>query len=125
MNDDRLHIAILIAGGSEGVAERIASRACRRTDIEVDLIDLDAACLPEACDDVGPVPHAVLDLAPWLAAADAFVVVTPQRHLKNVLDWFATEWQDKPVAFASVDDVDLMLDQLTWWARALGRARAN
>src|SRR5690606_5472841 len=52
-------------------------------------------------------PKAVRDLAPWLAAADAFVVVTPEYNhsfpasLKNAIDWFYSEWHAKPVGFVS------------------------
>ena len=42
-----------------------------------------------------------------LAAADAFVIVTPEYNhsypasLKTLIDWHFTEWQAKPVAFVS------------------------
>ncbi|WP_053174480.1 NADPH-dependent FMN reductase [Nonomuraea sp. SBT364] len=85
----------------------LADRACRRCDVEIDLIDLAAACLPDVRPDVRPevvpTPPAVRDLAPWLASGDGFVVVVPERSpgsLSNVIAWYGREWRGKPVAFA-------------------------
>ncbi|MGV9772046.1 NADPH-dependent FMN reductase [Streptosporangium sp. NPDC003464] len=47
------------------------------------------------------------DLRPWPAAADAFVIVTPEYNhsfpasLKNAVDWRQEEWRGKRVAFVS------------------------
>ena len=54
-----------------------------------------------------PRPERVAALAPRLAAADAFVVVTPEYNhsfpavLKSAIDWYHSEWSRKPVAFVS------------------------
>ena len=46
-------------------------------------------------------------VSPRLAAADAFVFVTPEYNhsfpasLKNAIDWHGEEWHGKPVAFVS------------------------
>ena len=46
-------------------------------------------------------------MTPRLAAADAFVVVTPEYNhsypapVKTLIDWHFTEWQAKPVGFVS------------------------
>ncbi|MGO4429195.1 NADPH-dependent FMN reductase, partial [Streptomyces sp. MCAF7] len=46
-------------------------------------------------------------VAPRLAAADAFVIVTPEYNhsypaaLKNAIDWHNPQWHAKPVAFVS------------------------
>jgi NAD(P)H-dependent FMN reductase len=80
-----------------------------RPDFDVDVIDLATAWLPDvmSADPSAPRPQAVKDLAPWLEAADAFVVVTPEHHqtfpasLKNAIDWYDEEWHAKPVGFLS------------------------
>lgn len=112
MSQDRTRIAIVIASTRTGrfgptVANWFADQVRQRDDVDVDLLDLAEAQLPEVLADDGPAPRAVRDLAPWLAAADAFVVVTPEYNhsfpapLKTAVDWFYDEWQAKPVAFVS------------------------
>ncbi|NRQ35833.1 NADPH-dependent oxidoreductase [Nonomuraea sp. NN258] len=88
------------------VAAWLADRVCARYGLEADLLDLGAACLPDAVSGLTPGalprPPAVLDLAPWLAAADGFVVVVPvrvPRSLRSAVAWHAAEWRAKPVAF--------------------------
>lgn len=50
---------------------------------------------------------ALAEVSPRLAAADAFVIVTPEYNhsfpaaLKNLIDWHYTQWQAKPVGFVS------------------------
>lgn len=89
------------------VAGWFAGRA-RRRGLDVDLVDLAAARLPETLpdhDEEAPAP--VRALAPRLAAADAFAVVTPEYNrsfpapLKTAIDWFYEEWRAKPVAVIS------------------------
>ncbi|WP_329503636.1 NAD(P)H-dependent oxidoreductase [Streptomyces iakyrus] len=75
-------------------AEWPAFRARLRRDFDVGVIDLATAWLPDvmSADPTAPRPQAVKDLAPWLEAADAFVVVTPEHNqtfpasLKNAID---------------------------------------
>lgn len=59
---------------------------------------------------LAPTPQATAELStvtPKLAAADAFVVLTPEYNhsypagLKNLIDWHYTEWRAKPVALVS------------------------
>jgi hypothetical protein len=64
--------------------------------------------LPDALvDDDQPPPAPVRALAPRLAAADAFVVVTPEYDrsfrapLKTAIDRYLQEWRAKPVAIVS------------------------
>lgn len=94
-----------------GMAGWLAARAGRRDDLGLDLIDLAEARLPDA----RPAgswerPAAVADLAPWLASAEAFVLVLDECNrgspasLKNALDWYRREWSGKPVAFVSHGD---------------------
>lgn len=112
-----MHIAILTTEGTRTAADWLAAQAGRRPALEVDLIDLSVACLPDCEDSPGQRPSAVRDLRPWLAAADGFVVVTQERNrsfpgaLKNAVDWFAEEWKAKPVAFVSVG-ADHAVEQL-------------
>lgn len=150
------------------MAEWLESRACRRADVEVDVIGLTEAWLPATLPSGGgPTPHAVQDLAPWLAEADAFVLVTRETHdlpasLLAAVGWYREQWRTKPIAFVTTgghscgvqvvdhlhevfvglcattisdtvrweqdapdynESADTMLDQLTWWARALRDGR--
>lgn len=110
-----VRLAVIIGSTRQGrfgptVANWFAGRAAEREDLEVDLIDLAGAALPPigggtdaAC---GPVPSGP-QIAPRLAAADAFVVVTPEYNhsfpapLKNAIDAHNREWHAKPVGFVS------------------------
>ncbi|MGV9214472.1 NADPH-dependent FMN reductase [Micromonospora sp. RB23] len=95
------------AGRFGSVAARwLAGQAELRDDLQVDLIELAEARLPEVrLADGDVMPQAVCDLSPWLAGADAFVVVVPEHNrsfpasLKNAVDWYREEWQAKPVGF--------------------------
>ncbi|MFD0362456.1 NADPH-dependent FMN reductase [Nocardia sp. GCM10030253] len=90
------------------VADWFAGRLRRRRDVELDPIDLAAVKLPDQLTDHDqPVPALVRNLGKRLAAADAFVVVTPEYNrsfpaaVKNAIDWFDTEWAAKPVTVVS------------------------
>ncbi|OZM80617.1 hypothetical protein CFP66_19500 [Pseudonocardia sp. MH-G8] len=126
MSEHRLRVVVIIGSVRQGrfgptAAGWFAAQACERDDVEVDVVDLAEAWLPEVLPDERaclPAPQPVQDLAPWLAAADAFVVVTPEYNhgypgsLENAIDWFREEWQANAAAAA-------LLDQLTWWAALL------
>ncbi|WP_053617563.1 NADPH-dependent FMN reductase [Nocardiopsis sp. NRRL B-16309] len=118
-------MAIVIGGGGAprfeaAVADWLTGLAHAGTGLEAATIDLAAACLPadppplgapsgdpDADGAPGTRPCSVRDLAPWLAGADAFVVVTAEYHhgvpgpLKTAVDWFDAEWWAKPVGFCS------------------------
>ncbi|MFI5531253.1 NADPH-dependent FMN reductase [Kitasatospora sp. NPDC051853] len=107
---DRLRLAVIIGSTREGrfgptVAHWFADRARRREDLDVDLVDLLDERLPDVLAGT-PTPE-VASLTPRLAAADAFVVVTPEYNhsypapLKSAIDWHRQEWQAKPVGFVS------------------------
>ncbi|GAA2254484.1 FMN reductase [Streptomyces ruber] len=111
---DRMRLVIIVGSVRQGrfglvAAEWLASQARLRDDFDIDVIDLDAVWLPDVmfADPAASKPQAVQDLAPWLAAADAFVVVTPEykqsfpASLKSAVDWYDEEWHAKPVAFLS------------------------
>lgn len=112
MTEDRIRLVIIIGSIRAGrfgptVADWFAAQARQRADLEVDVIDLAEAALPEILPDGDDSPQSVRELAPWLAEADAFVVVTPEYNhsfpasLKTAIDWFFDEWQAKPVSFVS------------------------
>ncbi|MER5844537.1 NAD(P)H-dependent oxidoreductase [Streptomyces prasinus] len=109
-----MRLVIIVGSVRQGrfgpvAAEWLASRARLCDDFDIDVVDLDTVWLPDVmlADPAASRPQAVQDLAPWLAAADAFVVVTPEykqsfpASLKNAIDWYDEEWRAKPVAFLS------------------------
>jgi NAD(P)H-dependent FMN reductase len=79
--------------------------AAGRGDLDVDMIDLATVDLPLA--HTRPGGNDTSHIAERLAAADAYVVVTPEYNhgfpaaLKNAIDWHCREWMFKPVAFVS------------------------
>jgi NAD(P)H-dependent FMN reductase len=94
------------------VADWLAAVAGEHGGFDVDVVDLAEPDLPLAMPAFGSTPSAAVlaeagKVTPRLAAADAFVVVTPEYNhsypaaLKNVIDWHRTEWAAKPVAFVS------------------------
>lgn len=91
-------------------ASWLAEEAQLHGSFDVDLIDLGDYALPMelAGDDPAAIPPAgVLRLGERLAAADAFVLVTPVYNrsysaaLKTAIDWFYAEWALRPVSFVS------------------------
>ncbi|WP_436995967.1 NADPH-dependent FMN reductase [Streptomyces sp. enrichment culture] len=109
-----LRLAVIVGSNREGrfapvVTDWFVSRARQRADFRVDVLDLAATDLPTALTyDPSPAVRAELaKVSPLLAAADAFVVLTPEYNhsypaaLKNLIDWHYSEWQAKPVAFVS------------------------
>ncbi|MFB4313944.1 NADPH-dependent FMN reductase [Actinomadura sp. 21ATH] len=111
----RLRLAVIIGSTRKDrfcpvPAGWIAGRAREHGGYEVDVIDLAGERLPDVLngDDTDvPPPAPVRALAPRLASADAFVIVTPVYNhgypaaLKNAIDWFFDEWSAKPVGFVS------------------------
>ncbi|WP_329623586.1 NAD(P)H-dependent oxidoreductase [Streptomyces sp. NBC_01255] len=109
-----LTLALIVASDREGrfapvIADWIRSRLDEREDFAVTVVDLAEVDLPTALSH-HPSPAVRAELAkvsPALAAADAFVVLTPEYNhsfpaaLKNLIDWHFTEWQAKPVGFVS------------------------
>ncbi|WP_370417717.1 NADPH-dependent FMN reductase [Streptomyces sp. QH1-20] len=177
-----LRIAVLVASTREGrfaptITAWFTGQAALHTDLSVDVIDLDVDRLPMHL--TAERPAEVTAMAGRLAAADGFVVITPEYNrsfpapLKAAIDWYQTEWQAKPVGFVTYGGVSGglraaeqlrlvfgelhaapirevvtfanyperfdaegrptdegcniaskgLLEQLTWWARALRTAR--
>lgn len=188
MAETPLRLAVIIGSTRRGrfaptVANWFVGEAAQRDDLDIDVLDLADIELPDRLHAFGDAPPTeVAAVTPRLAAADAFVLVTPEYNhsypapLKTLIDWHMQEWQAKPVAFVSYggaggglravehlrgvfaelhaptmrDSVSFhgawacfgederpldaegrtaaaksMLDQLTWWGRALRDARTT
>lgn len=115
MTDRAIRVALIIGSARKSrftttVATWFGARLRERQDIEVDVVDLADVSLsaggPSHQPDEADVA-ALAETAPRIAAADAFVVVTPEYNhsfpavLKNFVDWHLTEWSAKPVGFVS------------------------
>ncbi|MFF8383515.1 NADPH-dependent FMN reductase [Streptomyces kanasensis] len=116
--DTPLNLAVLLGSNREGrfapvVADWFLAHARAHADFTVDLVDVADADLPTALSHApGPAVRAALaEVGPRLAAADAFVVVTPEYNhsypasLKALVDWHFAEWRAKPVGFVSYGGV--------------------
>jgi NAD(P)H-dependent FMN reductase len=95
VSEGRFRLAVIIGSTREGrlgpaVASWFAGEASAHADFDLDVIDIADQAQP---------------IGPRLAAADAFVVVTPEYNhsfpapLKAVIDSFSAEWRAKPAAF--------------------------
>jgi NAD(P)H-dependent FMN reductase len=114
---ESMNVALIIGsvrGGRLGktVAGWLAEEVRKFGQFNLNIIDLVDFELPIAFPEFGaPPPPATADqlavLTPQLAAADAFLVVTPEYNhsfpasLKNVIDWHGKEWYAKPVGLVS------------------------
>jgi len=105
---EALRVATIVASTRRGrigrtVADWFMTRAAERDDMTVDLIDLAEAGLPQLLEST----PAVEAYTERLAAADAFVVVTPEYNhsfpapLKQAIDLARREWFAKPVGFVA------------------------
>ncbi|WP_328451822.1 NADPH-dependent FMN reductase [Amycolatopsis sp. NBC_00438] len=117
MSEAPVRVAVIVGSVREGrfgpvVARWLAGVAADHGGFDVDVVDLAEPALPLAMPAFGTAPPAAVaaeagKVTPRLAAADAFVVVTPEYNhsypaaLKNVIDWHRSEWAAKPVAFVS------------------------
>lgn len=116
--DEPLRVAVVIGSVREGrrgpaVTEWfLGSAAAHHSGLDFDVIDLADVPLPLAMPDWGGSPDpaaaaALAEVSPRLAAADAFVFVTPEYNhsfpaaLKNLIDWHRPQWHAKPVGFVS------------------------
>jgi NAD(P)H-dependent FMN reductase len=110
VNELPLRVAVVVGSTREGrvcdrVADWIAGRAARRTDLDVVVLDLADFAFPAAYPKVPTA--AMVAFTGRLADADAFVVVTPEYNrsfpasLKQAIDYGYDEWRAKPVGFVS------------------------
>jgi len=96
------------------IAEWFTAQAAAHGQFEIDVLDVASVPLPAALPpnvlellDTAARPAELRSVAARLAAADAFVVVTPEYNhsfpasLKHLVDWHFTEWQAKPIGFVS------------------------
>lgn len=108
-----LRLMVIIGSTREGrfgptVANWFVGEARQRPDLDIDVLDLAEAGLPDRLTGYEtPPPAEVAAVTPRLAATDAYVVITPEYNhsypapLKTLIDWHLDEWQAKPVAFVS------------------------
>lgn len=113
---DPLQIAVIVGSTRDGrfapvVTEWFLSRLRRRSDMNVDHVDLRQVDLPATLAPAGAIEgearRSLEAVSGRLAAADGFVVVTPEYNhsfpapLKAAIDWYKSEWHAKPVGFVS------------------------
>ncbi|MDO0935875.1 NAD(P)H-dependent oxidoreductase [Streptomyces sp. DG2A-72] len=112
-----LRVAVLVGSTREGrfgpvVTNWLSGHLEQREDMQADVADLAETPLPTVFPAFGQQPppgteEALALVTPRLAAADAFVFVTPEYNhsypapLKNAIDWHNEQWHGKPVAFVS------------------------
>ncbi|GLP70166.1 FMN reductase [Streptomyces sp. TUS-ST3] len=107
-----LHVALIVGSNRHGrfgpvVADWLLERLHDRDDLVTEVVDVAEVPLPMTFARTEEASAALASVTPKLAAADAFVVLTPEYNhsypagLKNLIDWHFTEWQAKPVALVS------------------------
>jgi NAD(P)H-dependent FMN reductase len=114
MSPRLLRLAVLTSCGNDSrsgplVAKWFVREAEQYGAYEVDLIDLAGAELPVLITRPAnaEAEQRLASVTPRLAAADAFVVVTPEYNraypavLKSAIDWHVAEWRAKPIGFVS------------------------
>ena len=118
--NEKSRLAVIVGSVREGrfgpvIASWVAERAREHGAFDVDVIDLADIEIPLSLPVVSPKvagenyprPAVLGPVTARLAAADAFLVVTPEYNhsypapLKALIDWYFTQWTAKPVAFAS------------------------
>ena len=110
MSRDRIRTAVIVGSTREGrfgdtVARWFVGRAALNEALDIDVIDLAQANLPAVLTDTPPAE--VQAVTERFAAADAFVIITPEYNhgypasLKFALDSAREEWMAKPVSFVS------------------------
>ncbi len=113
MTEQPVRLAVLVGGGRGSqlapvLTEWFTSEAGQRADLTIDVVDLASEPdLPLTKPAWPPAEDSPAAIGPRLAAADAFVVVTPEYNhsfpavLKNAIDWHLAQWRAKPVGFVS------------------------
>lgn len=116
-SETTLNLAVIVGSVREGrfapvVANWFIEQAQLHGGFDADLIDLadtpiplELPAVPPALEPDLPRPAEMEPLTRRLAAADAFVVLTPDYNrsfpasLKAAIDWHYREWQAKPIGF--------------------------
>ncbi|MER5768219.1 NADPH-dependent FMN reductase [Streptomyces sp. NPDC001985] len=109
-----LKLVVILASNREGrfgpvIGEWFLEHARAHPEFAVEVVDLGREELPTGMtSDLAPAVAASLGrISPRLAAADAFVVITPEYNhsfpasIKALIDWHFSEWRVKPVGFVS------------------------
>ncbi|MFF4499699.1 NADPH-dependent FMN reductase [Streptomyces sp. NPDC001401] len=110
--DAPLAVTLVIGSNRHGrfgpvVADWLLDRMRDRDDLLPEVVDVADADLPTTFAPTAEAAAVRSSITPKLAAADAFVVLTPEYNhsypagLKNLIDWHFTEWQAKPVGLVS------------------------
>ncbi|WP_189217097.1 MULTISPECIES: NADPH-dependent FMN reductase [Streptomyces] len=110
--DTPVRVALVVGSNREGrfgsvVADWLLERLRARDGMEAEVVDVAEAPLPTTLSPSPEAAEALAAVTPRLAAADAFVVLTPEYNhsypagLKNLIDWHYGEWRAKPVALVS------------------------
>ncbi|WTW96023.1 NAD(P)H-dependent oxidoreductase [Streptomycetaceae bacterium NBC_01309] len=108
-----MRLAVIVGSNRDGrfapvVADWIIGESRGHGAWEVDVIDVATTKLPDVIEVPGmsQAPE-MAELGERLAAADAFIVITPEYNhsfpaaLKHLIDLFRDEWRAKPVGFVS------------------------
>lgn len=114
MSEENLRLAVIIGSAREGrtgpaVARWFVDEARAFGMFDVDVLDLADVELPLSLTQApgAGAAEVLADVSGRLAAADAYVVITPEYNhsftapMKNLIDWHRTQWQAKPVGFVS------------------------
>ncbi|MBV2151895.1 NADPH-dependent FMN reductase [Kitasatospora sp. SUK 42] len=115
--EQNMRVAVVLGSTRAGrfapvVGDWLLGHLEARGDMAADLVDLAETPLPTVMPSFGgelpPGDSELLEsVTPRLAAADAFVFVTPEYNhsfpapLKNAIDWHNQQWHGKPIGFVS------------------------
>ncbi|MEU9557337.1 NADPH-dependent FMN reductase [Streptomyces fumanus] len=107
-----LSVALIVGSNRHGrfgpvVADWLLEHLRAHPGLDPEVVDVAAPELPTTMAPTAEARAALAEVTPKLAAADAFVVLTPEYNhsfpagLKNLIDWHYHEWRAKPVALVS------------------------
>ncbi|MFE2043497.1 NADPH-dependent FMN reductase [Streptomyces sp. NPDC059477] len=107
-----LDVIVVVGSNRHGrfgpvVADWLLDRIHAHEELSPQVVDVAEVPLPMTMNPTPQATAALADVTPRLAAADAFVVLTPEYNhsfpagLKNLIDWHYGEWRAKPVALVS------------------------
>lgn len=110
MSETRLNLVIVIGSIRQGrsghtVASWLKDEAAKHDQFDIEIVDM--ADNPPPLILSNEAPPELAETTKKLAAADAFVIVTPEYNhsypasIKSLIDWHYTEWRAKPVGFVS------------------------